>query len=77
MFCGANQFLTVNHNIVIPGYNDIGLYVTPFITSDVRATNQFLTVNHNIVLLGYNDIGLYDTPSITSDVLCYQSVPHC
>ena len=34
MFRATIQFLTVNHNIVIPGYNDIGLYVTPSITSD-------------------------------------------
>ena len=57
-----NQFLTFNSNIILPGYNDIGLYDTSSIASDIlRYHNQFLTVNHNITLPGYNDIGLYDT----------------
>ena len=76
MFFVINQFLTVNHNIVLLAYNDIGISDTPFITSDVLCY-QSIPVNHNIVLLAYNDIGISDTPSITSDVVCYQSVPHC
>jgi len=57
-----------------PGYNDIGLYDTPSITSDIlRYHNQFLTVNSNITLPGYNDIGLYDTSSIASDILRYHN----
>ena len=40
-----------------PRYNDIGLYDTSSLASDIPCY-QFLTVNRNIILLGYNDIRL-------------------
>jgi len=38
-----------------PAYNDIGLYDTSPIGSDICGTNKYLAVNRNIMLLGYND----------------------
>jgi hypothetical protein len=48
---------------VEPGYNDIGLYDTSPIASDI-VWYQFLSVNHNIILLGYNDTK-YSVPCMT------------
>jgi hypothetical protein len=42
---------------VEPVYNDIGLYDTSPIASDIL-WYQFLTVNNNIILLGYNNTRL-------------------
>jgi hypothetical protein len=41
-------------NRVEPGYNDMGLYETSLITSDIWY-QAIITVNRNIILLGYND----------------------
>jgi len=53
MFCGSTQFLTVNHNFTLLGYNDTRLYRQMFCGSI-----QFLTANHNFILLGHNDTRL-------------------
>jgi hypothetical protein len=45
-------------NTVEHGYNDIGLYDTSPIASDILWYQLIVTVNHNITLLGYSDIRL-------------------
>ena len=53
----SRDYANAKLNTVEPGYNDIVLYYTSSISSDIL-WYQFLTVNHNIIILGYNDTRL-------------------
>ena len=64
------------YSTVEPGYNDICLYDTSSITSDIL-WYQFFTVNRYVILPGYNDITLCNTSCITSDILWYPLIPRC
>jgi hypothetical protein len=46
--------LSYSATAIEPGYNDIGLYDTTSIASDIL----WYTFNHNVVLLGYNNTRL-------------------
>jgi hypothetical protein len=54
MISKINFVLIDNVYTVEPTYNDIGLYETSPIESDIL-WYQFVTVNRNIIVLGYND----------------------
>jgi hypothetical protein len=43
---------------VEPGYNDIGLYDTSPVASDILWYQTIVTVNRNIILLGCNNTRL-------------------
>jgi hypothetical protein len=54
---GKNNAKPINRLMykVEPGYNDVGLYDTSSIVSDILWYQLFLTVNRNIILLCYNN----------------------
>jgi hypothetical protein len=68
MFCSINQFLAVNHNIILLGCS---------VTIRFYILLLQITLNRITVEPGYNDIGLCDTSSIASDILWHQSFPNC
>ena len=74
MFCATNQFLTANHNVVLPGYNDTR-FITTLLRRYDRVTLQFTHGFMFIYAAGISDNVLRLLILLfTSSVLFYQEI---